>query len=212
MNMNLSKLWEIQGSQRLGLNTTFLFCSPLTLRRSCFSLNFCPCLPATFRTYSLSCCRLFASSSPILFIVFGSSSGFFQFSICLEVDVFASHAPHPHHLREWRLNKKHSSCKSQIPAGGIWDGRTRGVKWLAQNTHPDTGSGERSFWRQGPRRYGGWEGVGIRSGSQEWGAILRIPGPGRACGLQGPRLRTAERKYSPRVREFYAVQEVQRGP
>ena len=64
--MNLSKISEIQGSPRLRLNTTFLFCSPLTLRRSCVSLNFCPCLPATFKSSSLSCCPLFASFSPII--------------------------------------------------------------------------------------------------------------------------------------------------
>ena len=40
-DMDLRKLWEIQSSQSVGMNNhTSLSCSPLTLWRSCFSLNF----------------------------------------------------------------------------------------------------------------------------------------------------------------------------
>ena len=209
MNMNLSKLWE---SQRLGLNTTFLFCSPLTLRRSCFSLNFCPCLPETFKTYSLSCCHLFASSSAILFLVNGSTSGFFQFSISLEVDVFASRdtSPTPPTIYQnggWIRSPPPAKAKFQLVEFGMEEpGGSRG---RPRSPTPIQGQGK-----------GHYEGnaLGDTGAGREW-----VSGGGRAPqnprtwkrtwppGAEKARLRTTERKYPPRGREFYAVQEVQRG-
>ena len=85
---NLSKLWEKQGSQRLRRNNTSLSSSPLTLRKSCFSLNFFPNLylqgPLFFMLLSLH------KFLTILFIAIASSSCFSLFSISLGVAVPAS--------------------------------------------------------------------------------------------------------------------------
>ena len=88
--MNLSKLWKIQGLQRLGLNTTSLFSSPVTPQRSCFFLNFSP-FPTRYRRDILFHVAVSCKFLTILFTVIASPSCFSPFSISLGVAVSASH-------------------------------------------------------------------------------------------------------------------------
>ena len=133
----MRKLWEIQGSQRLTLNTTIsICCSPLTFWRCCFSLNFSPLPTVTFKAYALSCCYLFPSSSPIRFAAIVSPSCFLQFLILSEslslllLTLLASY------LQGWRLIKKPGSRKSQPATGGIWDGEPRVSRGWSRSPPP----------------------------------------------------------------------------
>ena len=89
-----------------GLNTTSLCCTLLTYWRPCCSLNFSTLPTVTFKAYALSCCYLFPSSSPILFVAIVSPSCFLQFLILSEslslllLTLLASY------LQGWRLIKK----------------------------------------------------------------------------------------------------------
>ena len=121
-------------------------------------------------------------------LVIDSSSGFFQFPISLKVDVFASHDTTPHptplftgmaaELEALLLQEPNSSWLNlgwknhggQVAGPGHPPRhRIRGkiiMKTTPEETRPLRGSEP-----------------------QEWGALPRIPGPGRGRGLQGPRRR-----------------------
>ena len=125
-------------------------------------------------------------------LVIDSSSGFFQFSISLKVDVFASHDTTPHptppplftgmaaELEALLLQEPNSSWLNlgwkhhggQVAGPGHPPRhRIRGkviMKTTPEETRPEETLG---------------------SESQERGTLPRIPGPGRGCGLQGPRRR-----------------------
>ena len=153
-----------------------------------------------------SLCKFLTNS-----LVIDSSSGFFQFSISLKVDVFASHdtTPHPTPLFTG-MAAELEALLLQEPNSSWWNlGWKKHEGQVAGPGHPPR---HRIRGKVIMKTEKIWALRG--SGSQERGALPRIPGPGKGTWLPGAekaRLRTAEHKYPPRGREFYAVQEVQRG-
>ena len=167
-------------------HNTFLFCSPLTLWRSCFSLNFCPCLPATFKTSSLSCyCLFLASSSPTLLSSI-LPQAFFSFLLLSKSTSLLLITPHPTppplftgmaaELEALLLQEPNSSWLNlgwknhggQVAGPGHPPRHRIRGKVIMKTTPEET------------RPLRGTE-------SQERGTLPRIPGPGRGRGLQGPR-------------------------
>ena len=123
-------------------HNTFLFCSPLTLWRSCFSLNFCPCLPTTFKTSSLSCYCLLASSSPTLLSSI-LPQAFFSFLLLSKSTSLLLITPHPTPPPLFTgMAAELEALLLQEPNSSWWKlgWKYQEVKWMAQVTHPDTGS------------------------------------------------------------------------
>ena len=195
MNKNLSKLWEIQGSQRLGLNNTFLFCSPLTLEILLFSKLL------SLPTRNLQEFLFHVSVSlqvPHQFSFIDSSSGFFQFSISLKVDVFASHDTPPHPTPtiygngSWIRSPPPARAKFQLveirmkePGGQVAGPGHPPWHRVIMKTRPQ------EIWALGG------------SGSQEQGVLPRSLGLGRGRGLQGPR----QRGWGPRSVNTHLMEE-----
>ena len=218
---NLSKLWEKQGSQRLRRNNTSLSSSPLTLRKSCFSLNFFPNLylqgPLFFMLLSLH------KFLTILFIAIPPPSCF-SFSISLGVAVSASPdnpSPTIYTDGDWLRSPVPAKANQQRVEFGTEPRVPRGWR---RSPPPDTGHGNVTMKRkptgqkhlpEETRGQTGWEGRGLSSGasspeSQDPGDNAASPGeersgPSARPGVERMRLGTAELINPPRRRELYVV-------
>ena len=105
-DMDLRKLWEIQGSQRVGMNNhTSLCCSPLTLQRPCFSLKFSPFLTRSLQgSFSFMKVSLPSFSQP--FSLPWLVHAFLNFPFLWEsLSVLLLIPPSVHYLQSRRLNK-----------------------------------------------------------------------------------------------------------
>ena len=139
-------------------------------------------------------------------LVIDSSSGFFQFPISLKVDVFASYdtTPHPTPLFTGMAAELEALLLQEPNSSWLNLGWKNHGGQVAGPGHPPR---HRIRGKVIMKTEKIWALRG--SGSQERGALPRIPGPGKGTWLPGAekaRLRTTERKCPPRGREFYAVQ------